>query len=122
MLGSVRVDALIIGRRDRDAAVYAAGPDYRTPARQNRRRAGIGSAVVALVPAIHSHHSPVRWLCLLMFLVASACPSRARAAEPGEELTIYVLTMQPGELVFEKFGHNAVWVHDEYAPLAYQDV
>ena len=57
-----------------------------------------------------------------MFLAAIACPALARAAEPGEELTIYVLTMQPGDLVFEKFGHNAIWVRDEYAPLPYKDV
>jgi hypothetical protein len=37
----------------------------------------------------------------------------AGAAEPGEELTISVLTMGPGDHPFYKFGHNAVLVHDE---------
>jgi hypothetical protein len=34
------------------------------------------------------------------------------AAEPGSELRVYVMTMGPGTLVWERFGHNAVWVHD----------
>ncbi len=34
-------------------------------------------------------------------------------AEPGDELTISVLTFGPGDHPFFKFGHNAIWVHDE---------
>lgn len=34
-------------------------------------------------------------------------------AEPGSELTVYLLTMGPGDQVWEKFGHNAIWIHDE---------
>jgi hypothetical protein len=34
------------------------------------------------------------------------------AAEPGSELTVYLLTMGPGDQVWEKFGHNAIWIHD----------
>ncbi|MEA2710559.1 MAG: hypothetical protein QOF78_3160 [Phycisphaerales bacterium] len=72
---------------------------------------------------ILSHHRFVARLFLLLSVLAVLAPaSRARAAEPGEELTIHVLTIQPGDLVFEKFGHNAIWVHDEYAPAAYRDV
>ena len=33
-------------------------------------------------------------------------------AEPGSELTISVMTMGPGELVWERFGHNAIRVTD----------
>jgi hypothetical protein len=33
--------------------------------------------------------------------------------EPGSELTVYLLTMGPGDQVWEKFGHNAIWIHDE---------
>lgn len=36
----------------------------------------------------------------------------APAAEPGSGLTIYLLTMGPGDQVWEKFGHNAIWIHD----------
>lgn len=31
-------------------------------------------------------------------------------AEPGDELTIYVLTFGPGDHPFFKFGHNALWI------------
>jgi hypothetical protein len=34
-------------------------------------------------------------------------------ASPGEALTIYLMTMGPGDHPFYKFGHNALWVHDE---------
>jgi hypothetical protein len=37
---------------------------------------------------------------------------QARASEPGEELTIAVLTFGPGDHPFYKFGHDAIWVHD----------
>ena len=36
----------------------------------------------------------------------------ANAVEPGSELTVYLLTMGPGDQVWEKFGHNAIWIHD----------
>lgn len=34
------------------------------------------------------------------------------AAERGEELTVYLMTMGPGPAVWERFGHNAIWVRD----------
>lgn len=33
--------------------------------------------------------------------------------QPGSELTVYLLTMGPGDQVWEKFGHNAIWIHDQ---------
>jgi len=36
-------------------------------------------------------------------------------ATPGSELTVYLVTMGPGDAVWEKFGHNAIWVHDAAA-------
>ncbi len=30
----------------------------------------------------------------------------------GEELTVTLLTMGPGDEVWERFGHNALWIHD----------
>ena len=32
--------------------------------------------------------------------------------EPGSELTVTLLTYETGGLVFERFGHNAIWIHD----------
>ncbi len=39
-------------------------------------------------------------------------PSLSSADEPGAELTIYLMTMGPGSQVWEKFGHDAIWVRD----------
>ena len=33
-------------------------------------------------------------------------------APPGSELTVHLLTMGAGDLVWERFGHNAIWIHD----------
>ena len=43
---------------------------------------------------------------------AAAAAQPPAAAEPGSELTIYLVTMGPGDAVWERFGHNALWVHD----------
>jgi hypothetical protein len=41
--------------------------------------------------------------------------------EPGSQLTVYLLTMGPGDQVWEKFGHDAIWIHDEanHSDIAY---
>ena len=39
-----------------------------------------------------------------------AAPSAAAAT--GSELAISVITFGPGDVLFERFGHNALWVHD----------
>jgi len=44
-------------------------------------------------------------------LCALALGGSARAqAEPGDDLTISMLTFEPGDHPFFKFGHNALWV------------
>jgi hypothetical protein len=37
-------------------------------------------------------------------------PVRPYARPP--ELTVYLMTMGPGKRVWERFGHNAIWIHD----------
>ena len=32
--------------------------------------------------------------------------------EPGANLTVYLVTMGPGTQVWERFGHNAIYIHD----------
>jgi hypothetical protein len=55
-------------------------------------------------------------LCLLCAAggipAAAACQAKPRPAEPGAELTVSVMTMGPGAMVWERFGHNAIWIHD----------
>ncbi|HET7541266.1 MAG TPA: DUF4105 domain-containing protein [Polyangiaceae bacterium] len=50
---------------------------------------------------------------LLLVLFAVLATPKLRAAEPGAELRISLLTMGPGRHPFTKFGHSAIWVHDE---------
>jgi Domain of unknown function (DUF4105) len=54
----------------------------------------------------------MRWLRAWFLIVLALLTSRAAQAEPGDELTISLLTMGPGEHPFTKFGHTAIWVHD----------
>lgn len=49
---------------------------------------------------------------LLLTLGALLLSEPARASEPGDSLTISLLTMGAGEHPFTKFGHSALWVHD----------
>jgi len=39
-------------------------------------------------------------------------PTAVPASEPGADLTVYLMTMGPGKHVWERFGHNAIWIHD----------
>jgi Domain of unknown function (DUF4105) len=49
-------------------------------------------------------------------LAPAAAPVRAQPlaapAQADTTVRIYLLTMGPGDEVWEKFGHNAIWVHD----------
>jgi hypothetical protein len=40
----------------------------------------------------------------------------AQRSEPGAELRVFLVTMGPGELVWERFGHNAIWIQDPSSP------
>ncbi|MFL5536074.1 MAG: DUF4105 domain-containing protein, partial [Gemmatimonadales bacterium] len=57
-------------------------------------------------------------LSLLFTLIAAPAqglpphPGGVRAGESGAELTVYLMTMGPGKHVWERFGHNAIWIHD----------
>src|SRR5688572_4901025 len=47
---------------------------------------------------------------------SSAAPAPGRSTEPGADLTIYLLTLGPGDVIYERFGHNMIWVHDPSDP------
>jgi uncharacterized protein DUF4105 len=44
-----------------------------------------------------------------------AYPATRLPASPPESLTVYLMTMGPGKRVWERFGHNAIWIHDPVA-------
>jgi Domain of unknown function (DUF4105) len=47
--------------------------------------------------------------------------SAARSAQPDRELKVFLMTFGPGRQVWERFGHNALWIHDpaDSSDLAY---
>ena len=42
-----------------------------------------------------------------------ATPPRPVTAEAYDPLRVYLVTMGPGEEVWNRFGHNAIWIHDD---------
>lgn len=64
-------------------------------------------------------------LALLLLLAGGALPLRAQPGrppaprapdvrrQPGDELRVFLLTMGAGDQVWERFGHNALWIRDE---------
>lgn len=43
---------------------------------------------------------------------ARQSPTTASAAEPGSHLAVFLLTMGPGDMIYERFGHNAILIED----------
>jgi len=50
------------------------------------------------------------WLPAVGPLYGQASP--AIGGDPGSELTITLLTYEQGGRIYERYGHNAIWVHD----------
>ena len=46
---------------------------------------------------------------------ADVTPPLGAADSAPSGLTVTLITFGPGELVWERFGHNALWIHDERA-------
>lgn len=65
---------------------------------------------------VHRICSTVRTAFLVVLLLHLLPPAyslaQAPSREEGAELTVYLTTMGPGDLVYEKFGHNAIWIRD----------
>jgi len=60
-----------------------------------------GLAAMAVVALASSGHTQPR------------APAAADAETgAGAALTVYLMTMGPGAAVWERFGHNAIWIHD----------
>ncbi|HET7321373.1 MAG TPA: DUF4105 domain-containing protein, partial [Longimicrobiaceae bacterium] len=49
---------------------------------------------------------------VLLVALAVGTPARAQVAGPGSELSVQLLTFGPGDQVWERFGHDAIWIHD----------
>jgi hypothetical protein len=60
----------------------------------------------------------MRYLLGFILLLLTSAPVRAQeglapAPQPGEELRVFIMTMGPGQAVWERFGHNAIRIRDE---------
>jgi len=51
-------------------------------------------------------------LLCLVFVVSAAWAQPSAAAEAGSGPKVYLLTMGPGRVIYERFGHNAIWIED----------
>lgn len=66
----------------------------------------------------HSLDSVLRPFLTALLVLAAVLPAeRAHAQTRGDgaDLAVHLLTMGQGDLVWEKFGHNAIWIHDPVA-------
>ena len=59
--------------------------------------------------------------CIFAMLVPCCLRAAGAAARP-DTLKVYLVTFGPGEEIFEKFAHNAIWIHDPSSPEKYRDV
>lgn len=86
---------------------------YHEPGRAGRKQAPVWGAF----PLPFDRSGPVhriRFLSILIALVLLPASTPLRGQSPAEstELTIFLVTMDQGDEVWERFGHNAIWIHD----------
>jgi hypothetical protein len=56
---------------------------------------------------------PLGWLVLGGAAIAPAAAAQSLpVADAGSPLTVTLVTFEPGRQVFERYGHNAIWIHD----------
>ena len=51
-------------------------------------------------------------LPLMLAAAVSVTPPQAIVQEPGSNLTVYLVTIGQGHDVYERYGHNQIWIHD----------
>ena len=61
------------------------------------------------------------YLTLLLGLLLLVIPIPAQA-QNADTSRVYLVTFGPGDELFERFGHNAIWIHDPSLNRDYQDV
>jgi uncharacterized protein DUF4105 len=54
----------------------------------------------------------LRALSVLLAGTLAFSSARAQTPEPGSDLTVYLVTASVGDAIFERFGHNAIWIYD----------
>src|SRR5688572_564216 len=54
-------------------------------------------------------------LALAFALVAASSSPQQVQQEPGSNLSVYLVTFGQGDAVYERYGHNAIWIRDPNA-------
>ncbi len=98
-------------RGPRAAAIAAAKVNAKTKA----RAAADAAKPEATPPAADAGGSPTPTEGTPAAPGSEAAPPPPPPPEPGSELSVYVLTMGPGDHPFFKFGHDAIWIQDRAA-------
>jgi len=63
----------------------------------------------------HAHwrgfNAPIAWLLCIAVGVLLVC-GRVHAAEPAAHTEVWLVTYGPGEIYWQRFGHNGIWIRD----------
>jgi len=78
-----------------------------TASAEARPPVAAGSANVAMAPAATRAMPPAA-----SRVAQSAVPARQRVALPDTMRSVFLVTFGPGAATWERFGHNAIWIHD----------
>jgi hypothetical protein len=60
----------------------------------------------------------LKWIALILLAAVSSNPAAAQLVEPATQpqqrtrFRAHLITMSPGQLVYERFGHNAIFITD----------
>lgn len=68
---------------------------------------------VETVAALWARAVPIGLLTGLLLSAPARAGAQPADETPGSELTVYLLTIGPGEAIWERFGHNAIVIRDE---------
>src|SRR5438046_2581918 len=101
-----------------------------SPQTQSRLRVLALSGVMGRAVILH-HYRPIASLdvnadlptiqamsrlgILLLLLGCSLARAQPPATQPDDRVRVYLVTIGQGAEVWEKFGHNMIWIHDPQA-------
>lgn len=112
LVGGTRVNAQsrarIVPEPSAGARARAKKPQAGKPKAQRRPKA-TPKKQAAVPPRVHMVAPPPS------IAKASADSAHRASMEPGSELAVTLITFGVGPEVWERFGHNALWIHDERA-------
>lgn len=52
------------------------------------------------------------WMIMTLAILLSPVGAQTPSAQTGSELQVFLVTMGPGATVYERYGHNAIWIRN----------